>query len=284
MDMKVKLLTFIMAILCVSPRLIAGEPTDSAYESNPYFILMGEADRAIADRDWNEAAARLIDVLTVDPHNPSNALVYYDLGMCYSYMDSDSLALDNYDRSLAIAPNMVMSLLGKGQALLRMKRDYEAYDVFSRAIEVDSVSTEARYYHGMMALYGGSREIAERDFAVLERMAPHSTDTAIALSTLYSLTGRDREAIPYLKRLVADEPSPEYYSALAGCYLEIGDLTEASAIIAEGLHRYPSDPELYYYRARLNRDRYRHDDARADAARAIELGASPARVNDLFSK
>ena len=55
-------------------------------------------------------------------------------------------------------------------------------------------------------------------------------------------------------------------------------------MIEGGLKRYSHDPELYYYRAWLNRDRYRLDDARADAAKAVEYGASKAKVDALFSR
>ena len=135
----------------------------------------------------------------------------------------------------------------------------------------------------MMALYGGRRDIAEADFAVLQSRDPDSIDTAIALATLYSLTRQDQLALDYLRRLVKEIPSPEYYSALAGCLLALDRLSEASEVIADGLKRYSHDPELYYYRARLNHARYRLDEAHADAKRAIELGASPARVNAIFS-
>jgi tetratricopeptide (TPR) repeat protein len=113
-------------------------------------------------------------------------------------------------------------------------------------------------------------------------MRPDAHDTAVALSSLYSLTRRDKEAIPYYKRLISVEPSPEYYASLAGCYLATDNITEAAATIAEGLSKYSNDPELYYYRAWLNRDRLLLDDAKSDARRAIALGASPDKVNELF--
>lgn len=279
-----KRIILLIALLCSLAGARAQMPVDSVFEENPYFLLMGEADRAIAASDWPEAVARLRDVLDVEPGNPSNALVYCNLGVCYGFMRQDSLALDAYDRSLELAPRMLVTLLCRGKQLLAMNRDYEAYDSFDSALEVDSLSTEARFYHGMMALYGGSREIAERDFAVLRDVTPYTTDTAIALSTLYSLTGREREAVPYLKQLIEEDPQAEYYASLAGCYLGLEELSEASATIRAGMERYPDDAELYYYRAWLNRDMYRLDDARNDARRAVELGASKVRVKALFEK
>ena len=266
---------------CLSASAFA--EVDTLCEEDPYVILMGEADSAIVRRDWPEAAARLRDALAVKPNHPSNVLLLNNLAAVYSNMDMDSLSLATYDQALEMAPSMLTVVTGRARQLLKMRRDYEAFDAFAHAIAIDSVCIEARFYHGMMALYGGNQSIAEEDFAVLQRRVPGSIDTAIALSSLYALTGRDREAVPYLRFLTENDPQAEYYAQLAGCYLQLGDLNEASDIIGRGLERYPDDPELYYYRAWLNRDRYLPDAARADAQRALQLGASPQRVATLFA-
>lgn len=268
--------------LCAVLAIHAQEMPDSVFEADPYFLLMGEADRAIADKNWAEAADRLSDALAVKPDHPSNALLLNNLASVYTCMQQDSLALDAYSRALDIAPNMVTVLTGRGRLLLANGRDAEAMNDFNRAISLDSLSTDARYFHGMISLYRGNLEQAERDFGILQSVAPKSFDTAIALATLYSLSGRERQAIPYLEQLIKEDASPEYYASLAGCHLALDELTEASQTIGDGLKLYPSDPELYYYRAWLNRKRFRNDDARADAERAISLGANPARVADLF--
>lgn len=264
--------------------LRAQESTDSAFEADPYFILMGEADQAIAEQDWPVAAARLCDALAVKPYDDSNVLILNNLANIYACMGHDSLAVATYSRGLEIAPRMTKLLLGRGRTLLAMGKSRRAYEDFGHVIEIDSVSSEARFYHGMMSLYAGDAATAESDFNVLAATRPKARDTSIALATLYSLTGRDRDAIPYLERLIETDPSVEYYASLAGCHLALGQLTEASSVIGDGLGLFPDDPELYYYRAWLNRDRYRSDEARKDAEKAKGLGANPVKVDDLFAK
>jgi tetratricopeptide (TPR) repeat protein len=251
-------------------------------EERPYMILIGQSEKAANEQNWEDAAARLVDAMAVEPENPSNILLMSNLGLIYSYMDQDSLAIVTLDRAHERAPQMVTVLDNRAHIKLKMGRDKDAYEDFAEILELDSLDTDARYYHGIIALYAGNLETAESDFNILKALRPDAHDTAVALSSLYSLTRRDKEAIPYYKRLIKVEPSPEYYASLAGCYLGTGDITEAAAIIAEGLDKYSNDPELYYYRAWLNRDRLLLDDAKSDARRAIALGASPDKVNDLF--
>lgn len=255
-----------------------------ADEADPYFLLTGEADEAIAKGDYPAAVLRIKEALAIEPDNPSNALLLSNLGMVYNYMDQDSLALSAYDKALEIAPAMSTVRTNRGLLKLKMGRDMDAYGDFGAVIERDSLNQTARFYHGLMALYGGQLAVAEADFGVLKAVAPDSYDTNVALSTLYSLTRRDEEAIPYFKWLILNDPSVEYYAALAGCYLGISDLPSASLTLAEALEKYGEDPELLYYRAWLNRDSYLMDAARRDAKRAIQLGADPRRVNALFDK
>lgn len=281
-----RFLKLFISIFFVLPHISAAAhtslPDTLNFDADPYFLLTEEADSAISKRAWAEAAARLNDALNVRPDDPTAPLLLSNLAAVYTYMESDSLALATYDEVLARAPRMLTPRLGRAKLMLQLGRDLDAYMDFSRAIEIDSLCYDARYYRGMMALYSGGCEQAEGDFKVLADIAPKALDTAIALSALYSLTGRDREAIPYLQRLIEDDPAPEYYASLAGCYLELGELSDASEVIANGLKLYPRDAELYYYRAWLNRDRYRLDEAERDGKLAVELGASKVRVDDLL--
>lgn len=253
-------------------------------EADPYFILTGEAEKAMRDSDYHTAVFRLQDAIRVNPDHPSNALLYSNLGIAYNRLDEDSLALRAFDNALKIAP--AMTTVRTNRALLEMKmgRESDALSDFSMVIDRDSLNVTARFYRGFMSLYGGAVDVAASDFAVLSSVAPDRYETLLALSSLYSLTGNDAKAIPYYKRLIEMQPAVEYYAALAGCYLATKNLSEAGSVIAEGLAAFGDDPELYFYRAWLKRDSYLIDEAKADARKAVSLGADPARVAALFAK
>lgn len=275
---------YIFIILALTIPTFTSHAIDPETEEDPYFILMGEAEKAIAEENYEEAAARLIDAIGLKPGNPSNLILMSNLGMVYSCLDRDSLAIATLDDVCQKAPKMTAAIMYRARIKLKINDTEGAYNDFSRIIELDSANTDARYFHGMMALYGGKKDIAEEDFKVLEQKQPTRIKTYAALGTLYSMTGREREAVKYLTKLIEVDPNPEFYAALAGCYLVLEELSEASSVISDGLKLYSQDPELYYYRAWLNRDRFRLDEAHEDAKRAISLGASPERVNALFVK
>ncbi|MDE6136915.1 MAG: tetratricopeptide repeat protein [Muribaculaceae bacterium] len=275
-------LILFFSIFC-SVAVAAQTPVDSL-EAQPYYILIGEAEEALADDRLSDAAARLREAMQVDPDNPGNVLLLSNLGVNYWRCNEDSLALDVLNEANRRAPSMVTVLLNRGRLLLDMGHNREAYEDFNEVVALDSANCPARYYRGTMSLYGGRLDMAEKDFDVLKKLKPKALDTAVALSALYSLSGRDREAVPYFERLVEEDPAPEYFAGLAGCLLALQDYTRAAEVIEGGLKRYSHDPELYYYRAWLNRDRYRLDDARSDAAKAVEYGASKTKVDALFAR
>ncbi len=277
-EMKRLILPFVLACTLGAT---AQETTDTI-TAKPYYLLIGQAEEAISEDRLDEAATRLIEAMSVEPDNPGNVLLLSNLGVVYWRDGRDSLALETFDRVLEQAPSMVTVRLNRGRLHLDMGHSREAYDDFNDVVEQDSLNAGARYYRGTMNLYGGHLADAEADFNVLRALHPKAIDTAVALSTLYSLSGRNSEAIPYFERLVEDDPAPEFYAGLAGCLLAIENYSRASEVIADGLKRYSHDPELYYYRAWLNRDRYRLDDAHADARRAIDLGANKQKVEALF--
>ncbi len=263
-------------------RLDAVAPAVPDDEEDPYFLLCGQADRAIAEGHYEEAAARIIDAMSVRPRAAENVLLLSNLGMVYSYMGRDSLALATLDEAHRQAPAMRTVLANRARVLLKNGRDREAYRDFSDLLNADSLNVEARYYRGTMALYAGDIATAESDFSVLQSVAPDGIDTATALSGLYTATGRHADAIPYLQLLTKDDPTPEYFGALASALLTVDRISEASTAIADGLSRYPEDAGLYLCRAQLNRARYRMDEARADASRAVALGASKAQADAIF--
>ena len=65
------------------------------------------------------------------------------------------------------------------------------------------------------------------------------------------------------------------------CYLMTEQLAEASEDLARGIELDPTDGELYFYRAILNKMRYRPEDAHADALKAVQFGVASDRIKAL---
>ena len=262
---------------------VAQDAKDNGDE-DPYYLLTEQADKAIAAQDYESAAARLIEAMSIRPDAPENVMLLSNLGMVYSYMDRDSLALETLNKALDRAPSMRTVLSNRAHVLLKMGRDMEARSDLARVIDADSLNAEARYLHGLLSLWAGEDSVANVDFTVLESVAPTGLATAIARSAYLTKHGKTREALPYLRRMASLDPQPEHYAALAETLLSLGELTEAGEAITTGMEKFPDNAELYYCRAKLHRDLYELDRAREDARTAAKLGIPKDKIKELFNK
>ena len=251
-------------------------------DDTPYLRLMGLADSAIAKEDWRKAEMLLVEALRLEPANPSNVILVSNLGMMRFYQGRDSMAIATLNDAHEMAPRAVVVLSNRGSVLAALGQYDKAYADWEAILEIDSLHTGARYLHAMEAMRRGDVATAARDVDFMDRNADSDPRTDLARGTFYSAIGRYADAIPSLNHSIEAAPTSELYSTRALCYLMTGALNEASADIAQGMALDPADGELYLYRALLNRLRYRNDDAKADARRAVELGISPDRAAPLM--
>ncbi len=249
--------------------------------SEEYYSLVEQADKAISEMKWDEAAQRLNEAMKLEPANPSNVLLMSNLGMMHFYAGRDSLALETLSTASRIAPASVTVLQNRARVLSAMGRLAEARKDYSRAIELDSSLIEPRFYRAMISLQSGDTEQCAADIDFMKREFPGKEQSLIAESTLLTYTGRYSEAIPILTTLIGEHPDAENYSNRALCYLMSDMLPEASADIVGGLELDPTNGELFLYRALLNKMRYRPDDAKADAEKARLYGISSSRIKAL---
>ena len=240
-------------------------------EEDPYFLLSEQADKAIADGRYDDAEARIMEAVSMRPNSPSNLLLLSNLGMVYAYTDRDSMALTTFDHILRQAPAMRTVVGHRARVLLKMGRLQDAYKGYGNLLELDSLSTEGRFYHGMIALMARDVATAERDFGILAATEPEGESTAMAMGTLLTEQSRYREALPYVRRMVKAEPDVPNYALLAHTLIALEEYSEAGSTIAEALERYPSARELYLERAALHRALYELDAAAADERTARRL-------------
>ncbi len=277
-----RLLTAIILLVIIHGNAHAQADNSDNDDNDPYINLVGEADEAIAKEDWATADRLLTQAIKLRPGNPTNAMLLSNLGIIRFYAGRDSLALATLNDAVELFPSSTRLLANRAQVLSALRYEKEAFADYTKIIELDSTLVEPRFYHAMIAMRAADMATAEADLKALERQHADHRLTHIGLATFYSSTNQHQKAIPYFTKVLEKEKEPEYYGARALCYILTDQLNEASTDIAEALKIDPSLPEIYLYRALLNQRRFRPDDAKRDAKRAIELGANKRQVKSLI--
>lgn len=265
--MKLRTALLALAFLAVTAAF-ASRPDD---EEDPYLLLCGQADEAIAAQQWQDAVDRLNEAISIRPNAPQNLLLMSNLGMIYSYMGRDSLAIATLDETLRQAPALKTALANRARVKLRAGLPADAMTDLDSLLKIDHRNVDARLLRATLALRQGNIEKAEGDFRLLATAIPDSLDVIEGLARVDFERKRYDEAAEGFAKLVTRTPSEEFYAQLALCYLETDRLSEAAQAIAGGLERYPKSPTLYLHRARLNRARYRIGDAEDDEKYARKL-------------
>ncbi|MGM9821356.1 MAG: tetratricopeptide repeat protein [Muribaculaceae bacterium] len=256
--------------------------TEARAAEPEYFRWIGEADKAVAAKDWDRALQCYDAAMKSEPDNANNVLVLGNLGMVQYYAGRDSLALETLTKAHVMAPKSTTLLLNRGKVLADMGRYDDAVADFTQVLDIDSVNTGALFNRGYIRLRKGDNDGAEADLLKYSQLAPDDLNSISSLAVLYSNTDRFKEAIPFYDKLIEKRPNGDAYAARAFCKLTLEDLTGASEDISEGLKIDPNNGELYYARAYLNHLRYLDEDAKADAKRAEEFGVEKERIKMLF--
>lgn len=257
-------------------------PDSLNYDERPYFILIDQSEKALAEGDYDAAGLRLVEAMSIEPDNPLNVALLSNLGMIYYYNEQDSMALVTLNEAVRRAPKLIGAREHRAVVLSALGRDREALDDYNAIIEIDSLNTDALFMRAMMSIYRDDFATARHDAQTLARITPLTRKSLLANATLAANEGRNHDAISLYRKLIDIDKQPEYYSALVGCLIAVDNLDEASTVIGKGLQRWVNDPELYYMRAILNHKRYLDKEAHADAQRAVQFGADPKRVAAIF--
>ncbi len=263
------LATFLPSLACIA---------QTKEEETPYVKMMGVADSAIAKGDWASAEKYLRNAMHIEPANPANLLLLSNLGMIQFYQGKDSLAIETLTDACNIAPRAVPVLANRANVLEAVGRYDEALADCNSILAIDSANVRARAMRINFFVRSGKYREAQADLDSLIHFAPENPITNVIAGNLYTATGRYAEAITPLSKAIEIEPQAEYFAARALCRIMTGNLNDASTDIAEGLRINPMEGELYLYRAMLNKMRYRNDDAKSDAKRAMQLGISEQRA------
>ena len=250
----------------------------TAFADSTYLDFVDEADKACADGDWGKALDALNAAMLMEPDNPGNILLLNNVGMIQHNLGMDTTAVATLSEAHRRAPASVTILMNRAKVLTSMGKFDGALEDYALVMELDPTEVLARFNHGMLSMSTRRFYDAKADFDYLESSYPDTPEAMTGAATMHRTMGDYDKAIPYYTQLIDLSPDADYYGARAYCRLMTGDLQEASDDIARALELAPSDGELYLYRAALNKMRYRPDDARVDARRAVELGVSAERA------
>ena len=229
-------------------------------------LMRGETYRqrgefASAVRDLTEAAA-------LDPSAPRPLEL---LGDAHAAMGQPAAAVADYERSLRLdesAPRVVYKL---GFAHYRNGDVPGAIEALRKAVSLDNRMPQAHYLLGLCLRDRPPRNQAEGAFLKAIELEPTFAAAREELVTLYTDSGRPRQAIEQLEALSALEPTrPERLVSVGLAYARLGRRDAAVLTLGRAVERHPDSTIVYTALGRVWLEAAERDDDRAALNKALE--------------
>jgi len=243
-------------------------------------LMRGETYRqrgefASAVRDLGEA-------VSLDPTAPRPLEL---LGDAHAAMSQYAAAATNYERSLRLddrAPRVVYKL---GLAHYRNGDIAAAIETLQRAVTLDERMPQAHYLLGLCLRDRRPRGLAERALLRAVELEPTMAAAREELVTLYTESGRQRQAIEQLEALSALEPTrPERLVRVGLAYARLGRKDAAILTLGRAAERHPDSSIVYTALGRVWLDAAEDDGDRVALSKAIEALAPIAEKSNATSE
>lgn len=268
-------LTLIAISVCA---LLGGAQTLTA----TYIELADSADYYTRHSRWEDAERVIIKALRHEPANPSNHLLWSNLGIVRERLGNLPGALEAFDVGLASAPRSTTLLTNRARIYMAEGKNSEAITDLSAALDVDTTLQWPRKMRGVLYLTQGNAKEALADFAAYKARFGEDADVAEGAASAEAQLGNPEKAMEYYEESLRIEPSQNTLVKMLLTAYSFGMLERYEEKLREGIEKYPRCGELYLLRGTLHKARYEAEKTEIDRKLATEFGASPDLINTLL--
>jgi tetratricopeptide (TPR) repeat protein len=205
-------------------------------------------------------------------HGPPNYRALLNRGNAYLALGQNDLAIQDYDRSIALAPRYAKSHNGRGNALRALGRNDEAIRDYDKAIRLNPDFTAA--YQGRGSAYEGLGQLdaAIKDFSKAITLAPDSEEAYFNRAKILDGQGQYLAAITDYDKVISLRPDyADAYNNRGGAREALGQFDAALKDYDKALALNPSMAEAYTNRGNFYQGRGELDAAIKDYDKAIGL-------------
>ncbi len=174
--------------------------------------------------------------------NSNYAEAWSGLGdVCESRNDSRA-ALQNYERALALKPDLLYTLLNAGRSADKLNLSGKAETFYRQAMQIDPQSPEAANGLGLALAKDGQPQEAGQLFQKAITLKRDYADAINNLGVLYTQETKINDAIAAFEYGIRVAPNEDIlYLNLGRTYTRIGNFEKARQVMHELLDRKPGD-------------------------------------------
>lgn len=245
--------------------------------------LADSADFYMKRGRWNDAERVIVTALKHEPANPSNWLLWSNLGVVRTNREDFNGALQAYEIGLTAAPKSIVLLSNRAWTLLTMGNEADALADLDDTLSVDSLQSWPLKMRGLLYLGKGKYREARRDLSAASRINERDATVFAALADTDAALGLPDDAIADYEKSLSLEQNPEVLFRLLLLMSSNDNLfRKAEERTTDALHKWPTYGEFHLIKALLLKKKYQNDQAEQEKKLAIKYGVNPSLIDSIL--
>jgi tetratricopeptide (TPR) repeat protein len=253
----------------------------SAQSGSSYRELTDRAMSCIAADSLSEAESLIQEAMKLEPTNPSNAMLFANLGQVQRRLGKTEKAIDSYSYAVNMMPRNVSVALDRAALYLELGKATPAIYDYNRVLDLEPDNEEALSMRAYAYMSKREFSLAQADYNHLLRLKPNDYNTMLGLTTLLQQEMKYRDALEMVNRMMVSYPDD---ALLLTVRADIERETKHDDLALTDLDRAielnPQLTDAYLLRGDIYLLQNKRHLARADFEKAISLGVPQSQLHD----
>ncbi len=238
--------------------------------------------RALNASKFDDALNEFAFALKVDA---DRADTYKAVGKVYMQLDSIDVAIENYQRALAIDSTLVEAHADIGIGLLNHQRYEESVPHLSKAAELAPTNVSIIKALASAQWMSGDKDGAVTSAEKALEVNPDDPNVLSLVGGIFTDMQDYAKAVEYLEKAIEKEPeNSDTIFNLANAYLGQGSLDKAADLFAKSLETNPDDHQALYQLGSIYDKSKKFDEAIDTFLKVVDLKPKFARGWDALYK
>ncbi|MBY0510765.1 MAG: tetratricopeptide repeat protein [Rhodospirillaceae bacterium] len=179
--------------------------------------------------------------------------IHFNFGNLLAATGESDAAVAAYKRALALRPAFVDAHLGLGVEFHTRHRFEDAAKCFHTVVGLAPQDARGHFNLGRCLMSLRRNDEAATYFMKTAELQPENAEVPMLLADLHASAGRLMDALSHVRRAVALQPHPEYYSTLGELLRRVNHIDAALSAHETAVAMRPDDPAiLHNYGASLH--------------------------------
>lgn len=237
----------------------------------------------IESKDYENAESSLKQALKQEPANPTNSLLFMNLGTVQRNLGKYDEALVSYSAAMDKFPNKNKLLHSRAALLCEMGLYDDALADYGTILESDAIDKEALYSRALIYMANNDLEKAQNDFDKILMLSINNWQALEGKAIILKRQGKWSEAEELLTDAVFNNKSRgNLYAHRAECHVALGQLGRAQEDLQKATELKYEEPFLYIVWGKLRLQQYDKRAAKESFMKAKELGANEKMIEELL--